>query len=63
MTKSLLAALGLALVIEGLLYAVVPAHMKRLLAQVLSSSDEMIRLAGVVAMAVGVGLVWLVQGG
>jgi uncharacterized protein len=56
-------ALGLALVLEGLLYAVVPGQMKRLMAQVLNAGDDALRVAGIVAMAVGVCLVWLMQPG
>lgn len=61
--SALLAALGLALVIEGLLYAVVPRQMKGLIAQVLAASEDSLRLAGIAAMAAGVGLVWLVHSG
>jgi uncharacterized protein YjeT (DUF2065 family) len=57
------AALGLVLVIEGLLYAVVPGQMKRMMVQMLAVSDESLRLVGVAALAAGVGLVWLVQAG
>jgi len=59
----LLVAFGLVLVIEGLLYAVVPSQMKRMMVQALGVSDENLRLAGVAALAAGVGLVWFGQAG
>lgn len=55
-------ALGLVLVIEGVLYAGAPAAMKKGLRQVLAVPDSTIRLAGLAAMALGVGIVWLVRG-
>jgi uncharacterized protein YjeT (DUF2065 family) len=63
MLSGLVAAFGLVLVIEGLLYAVVPGQMKRLMMQALAASDDSLRLAGVAAMAAGVGLVWLMHSG
>jgi uncharacterized protein len=51
-------AVALVLVFEGLLWAVSPAAMKRAVAM----GDEQLRLGGLVAVAVGVVLVWLVRG-
>jgi uncharacterized protein len=54
-------ALGLVLVIEGLLYACVPGSLKRLMLQMQAVPDDTLRMAGVAAVAIGVGLVWLAR--
>lgn len=56
-----LAALGLVAVIEGVLYAVAPTAMKTAVRQILDVPESKLRIGGVVAMAVGVGLVWLAR--
>ena len=58
----LITALGLALAIEGVLYALFPDAMKRMMAYVLDQAPGQMRLAGLAAAAVGVGIVWLVRG-
>ena len=58
----LLTALALVLVIEGLLYAVFPETMKRMVVTILSVPPGTLRMAGIVAAMVGVGIVWLVRG-
>jgi uncharacterized protein YjeT (DUF2065 family) len=55
-------ALALVLVLEGLLWAVSPDTMKRAAAIALSLANEQLRLAGLVAVAIGVALVWLMRG-
>ena len=57
-----LAAIGLVLVIEGLVYGGFPALAKRLATEVLSTPEQALRIAGLGSIAVGVGLVWLVRG-
>ena len=57
-----LAALGLALAIEGALYAMFPVAMKKMLLQVLAQPYSHTRIGGTVALAAGVGLLWLVRG-
>jgi uncharacterized protein YjeT (DUF2065 family) len=59
--SDLLTALGLVLVIEGLLYALVPHLTRRMMSAAQEMSDDQLRLGGVVATIVGVGAVWLVQ--
>lgn len=54
-------ALGLVLVIEGVLYALFPEAMKRLMAQVLELPSPQIRGAGVLAAVLGLAIVWLVR--
>nr|WP_210334750.1 DUF2065 family protein [Mesorhizobium mediterraneum] len=58
-----MAAIGLVLVVEGLVYGGFPGLAKKLAGEVLSMPENALRVAGLVAIAVGVGLVWLVRGG
>lgn len=62
MTQEIVTALGLVFVIEGLLWAVFPAYGRKLLEAIADQSANELRIAGVVAIAVGVGIVWLVRG-
>jgi uncharacterized protein YjeT (DUF2065 family) len=62
MMVDLATAVALVLVLEGLLWAVSPAAMKRAVAMALALADEQLRFGGLVAVAVGVVLVWLVRG-
>ncbi len=55
-------ALALVVVLEGLLWAVSPDAMKRAAAMALNLANEQLRMGGLVAVAVGVALVWLVRG-
>jgi uncharacterized protein YjeT (DUF2065 family) len=57
-----LAAIGLVFVIEGLVYGGFPTLAKRLATEVLSTPEMALRIAGLVAIAVGVAIVWLVRG-
>lgn len=57
-----LAALGLVLVVEGLVYGGFPALAKRLASEVLATPENALRVAGLTAIAIGVGVVWLVRG-
>ncbi|MDQ6433528.1 DUF2065 family protein [Mesorhizobium sp. LHD-90] len=57
-----LAAMGLVLVVEGLVYGGFPTLAKRLATEVLSMSETALRGAGLVAIAAGVAIVWLVRG-
>lgn len=61
MLPHVLMALGLVLVIEGLLYALVPAQLKAMMQAVQNLSDDQLRIAGVAAMATGVVAVWIVH--
>lgn len=61
MLGTVLMALGLVLVIEGLLYALVPAQLKAMMHAVLKLSDDQLRIGGVAAMATGVIAVWIVH--
>ena len=59
MSSSLWTAIGLVLVIEGLTYALVPAQMKRMMAQLQNLSVEQLRITGTTILAIGVGVVWI----
>ena len=61
MIPELLMALGLVLVIEGLLYALVPGHLKAMMLAMQKLSDDQLRIAGVAAMSLGVAVVWIVR--
>lgn len=54
-------ALGLVLVIEGLLYALVPGQLRAMMLSFQKLSDDQLRTGGVIAMALGVMIVWLVR--
>lgn len=51
-------AFGLMAVMEGLLYAALPASMKKALRAVLDMPDLYLRMGGLVTMAIGVLIVW-----
>jgi uncharacterized protein len=57
--ETLAAALALILVIEGVTYALFPAGMKRMLAGVMRMSDSALRNIGLIAAAVGLGVLYL----
>ena len=59
--SDLLTAVGLVLVIEGLLYALAPHLTRRMMNAAQGMSDDQLRLGGVVATIVGVGVVWFVE--
>jgi len=58
----LLSALGLALVIEGLIYAAFPAQMKRALEMVLASPESQIRWVALTIAAAGLIVLVVVRG-
>ena len=60
--SDLLVAVGLVMVIEGLLWAVAPQVGLRLLTAAQQMPDQALRAAGAAAVAAGVILVWLVRG-
>ena len=56
-----LTAIGLVLVLEGLLYAAAPEAMRQAMKKILESDPALLRRAGAIAVAVGVFLVWLAR--
>ncbi|UVK46011.1 DUF2065 domain-containing protein [Mesorhizobium sp. AR07] len=61
--QDFLAAMGLVLVIEGLVYGGFPGLARKLATEVLALPENALRIAGLAAIAIGVGIVWLVRGG
>ena len=57
-----LTAVALILVIEGVVYALFPDAMKRMMAQVLTLPDGSLRWAGLAAAVLGIFFVWLIRG-
>lgn len=54
-------AVGLVLVVEGLAYALAPSFIRRMAEELPKLADEYLRIFGVAALAIGVGLVYLAQ--
>ncbi len=61
--KDFVTALALILVIEGVLYSLFPEGMKRMVAQLVLVSPSALRLTGLIAAGLGVGVVWLIRHG
>ena len=57
-----LTALGLLLVIEGLFLALLPNRVRQILEALDQIPPEALRIFGLVAAALGVGIVWLIRG-
>lgn len=60
--SELIVALGLVLVIEGLLWALAPRFGQRMLEAAAEMPESSLRTAGAVAVAIGVLIVWFVRG-
>lgn len=60
--QDFLTAVGLVLVLEGVLYALFPEGMQRMMAQALQMSPAVLRKGGLIAVAIGFGMVWLIRG-
>lgn len=56
-------ALAMVLVVEGLFYALFPEEMIRFMRQIMDMSPTHLRRAGVMAMSIGVVLVWIIRNG
>jgi len=57
-----LTGLAFFLIIEGLVYALAPRFLVEMARLLPSIPEQQLRLAGLSAMALGVGLVWLIRG-
>jgi uncharacterized protein YjeT (DUF2065 family) len=60
--SDLAVAFGLVLVIEGLIWALAPHFGRRLVEAALRTPEPDLRVAGAIAVAAGVLIVWLVRG-
>ncbi len=58
----LLAGFAFFLIIEGLVYALAPRFLVQMARLLPSIPPERLRLAGLISVTCGVGLVWLVRG-
>jgi uncharacterized protein YjeT (DUF2065 family) len=56
--EQVLAGLGVVLAVEGRLYAVAPAAMRRLVAALASQPEARLRGAGLVAAVIGLAIAW-----
>ena len=59
--KELVIGLGLFFVLEGLLYAAFPGGVKRIAAQLPNIPESALRNFGIIAMMIGVVIIWLVK--
>lgn len=57
--QHLLAGLAVAVAIEGLVYALFPVFMRRVLATLALAPEERLRMGGLIAACLGVGIAWL----
>jgi len=55
-------AVGLAVAIEGALYALFPAPMKKMMMHMMAQPHSHMRIGGIAAATAGVGIIWLVRG-
>jgi uncharacterized protein YjeT (DUF2065 family) len=60
--SDLTVALGLVLVIEGALWALAPGIGRKMLEATAGMPEQTVRLAGAVAVAAGVLVIWVVRG-
>lgn len=54
-----LAGIGVVLAVEGLLYAIAPAAMRRAIAQLAEQPEARLRAGGLVAAVIGIALAWM----
>jgi uncharacterized protein YjeT (DUF2065 family) len=60
--SDLAVALGLALAVEGILFAAFPDAVKRAMVDAAQTPTERMRMVGIVSAVVGVVIVWVVRG-
>lgn len=58
---TVLLAFGLVLIVEGLVYALAPSIVERLLEEIRNLPTEQRRFLGLIALGIGVALVWLAR--
>ena len=57
----LIAALGLALAVEGILFAAFPDGMRRAMYEAAHSPSDRMRIVGLISALVGIGIIWFVR--
>lgn len=55
-------ALGLLLALEGAFYAAAPVLAKKMIANALATPENTLRIGGLIALVIGVAIVWIVRG-
>jgi hypothetical protein len=60
-TGALVTGLGMMLVLEGLLYAGFPGALRNLASRLPEIGDNALRIFGIIAMMIGIALIWLVR--
>jgi len=55
-------AIGLAFVVEGLMFLAFPDPVRRMMSSVAASPRQQLRVAGVVSAVIGLTLLWVVRG-
>lgn len=58
---NLLQGVAVVLALEGLLYAVAPGAMRRALRSLAEAPEQRLRIGGLVAAMLGIGLAWLLK--
>lgn len=61
--SGLVQGVAVVLALEGIAYAVAPGAMRRAVMTIAQMPDQRLRLGGLVAAALGVGLAWLLEAG
>jgi uncharacterized protein YjeT (DUF2065 family) len=57
----LIAALGLALAVEGILFAAFPEGVRRAMYEAAHTPSDRMRIAGIISAVVGVVIIWLAR--
>lgn len=57
--SELIVGIGLVFVMEGLFFAAFPSAARRNAIAILETSEQALRVIGVIAAAIGVGVIWL----
>lgn len=60
--KELIIAVGLLFVLEGLLYSIFPAQMKKMMLQIQNISESNLRTGGLFFALLGFIIVWIIKG-
>jgi uncharacterized protein len=61
--KDFIVALGLVLVIEGLVFAIAPVFARNAMRQAAETPPERMRLVGIISAILGVATIWLIRRG
>jgi hypothetical protein len=59
--SEIITALGLVLVIEGLIYAILPDQVRKMMVLALETPADRLRVGGLVAAGAGVAVVWVAK--